>query len=142
MPIGHEDAGWREHYLPLSRVLEEASRLGYALEKIDGPEGSGPSENWRIEGGVGTFGLIHPVSSHFCSSCNRLRLTADGHIKPCLYWMDELTVRPALGFPEEMEQILRKAMELKPENHEMAALLAGDPLRHVPTERRMSQIGG
>jgi GTP 3',8-cyclase len=142
MPIGHDDTGWRNHYLPLSRVLEEAKLLGYELEQAEGPQGSGPSENWRIAGGAGTFGLIHPISEHFCKNCNRLRLTADGHLKPCLYWVDELNVRPALGSAEAMEQLFLKAMDIKPENHEMAALLAGDKQSRVPTERRMSQIGG
>ncbi len=142
MPIGHDDAGWRSRYLPLSAVIEEAARLGFSLQREEGPQGSGPSENWRIAGGVGTFGLIHPVSDHFCQSCNRLRLTADGHLKPCLYWMDELSVKPALGSPEAMESLFLKAMDVKPENHEMAAVLAGTSLSHAPTERRMSQIGG
>ncbi len=142
MPIGHDDAGWRSRYLPLSAVIEEATRLGFSLQREEGPQGSGPSENWRIAGGVGTFGLIHPVSDHFCQSCNRLRLTADGHLKPCLYWMDELSVKPALGSPEAMESLFLKAMDVKPENHEMAAVLAGTSLSHAPTERRMSQIGG
>ena len=142
MPIGHDDEGWRNHYLPLSRVLEEARKLGYGLSRVEGPTGSGPSDDWRIEGGAGTFGLIHPISDQFCKSCNRLRLTADGHIKPCLYWMDELNVRPALGSPEVMDALFRRAMDIKPENHEMAALLAGESLSRAPTERRMSQIGG
>lgn len=142
MPIGHDDAGWRERYLPLSAVLDEAGRLGYVLERTAGPAGSGPSDNWRIAGGAGTFGLIHPVSEHFCKNCNRLRLTADGNIKPCLYWMDELNVKPALGSPAALEGLFLKAMAIKPENHEMAALLAGERQSHVPTERRMSQIGG
>jgi len=142
MPIGHDDAGWRNHYLPLSKVLEEAQRLGYAVQQIEGPKGSGPSDDYRIEGGVGTFGLIHPISDQFCKNCNRLRLTADGNLKPCLYWVDELNVKQALGSEEEMERLFFKAMDIKPENHEMAALLAGEKLTHVPTERRMSQIGG
>lgn len=142
MPIGHEDDNWRKHYLPLSRVLEEAQKLGFVLEQVEGPPGSGPSENWRIADGKGTFGLIHPVSEHFCKSCNRLRLTADGHLKPCLYWVDELDVRPALGSGEAMEALFMRAMQVKPENHEMAAALAGQSRSHVPTERRMSQIGG
>ncbi|WP_027092034.1 GTP 3',8-cyclase MoaA [Cohnella thermotolerans] len=143
MPIGHDDAGWRNHYLPLGRVLETARMKGYELEAAsEAPEGSGPSENWRIRGAAGTFGLIHPISDHFCKNCNRLRLTADGHIKPCLYWMDELNVRPALGSREALDALLDRAMAIKPENHEMAALLAGEAQSHVPTERRMSQIGG
>ncbi|RUS43579.1 GTP 3',8-cyclase MoaA [Cohnella sp. AR92] len=144
MPIGHDDAGWRNHYLPLSRVLEVANAQGYAIDSAndEAPQGSGPSENWKIRGGVGTFGLIHPISDHFCKSCNRLRLTADGHIKPCLYWMDELNVRPALGSKDAMNRLFLRAMDIKPENHEMAALLAGEAQSHIPTERRMSQIGG
>ncbi|THF83739.1 GTP 3',8-cyclase MoaA [Cohnella fermenti] len=144
MPIGHDDAGWRNHYLPLSRVLEVAKAQGHAIDAADAeaPQGSGPSENWRIRGGIGTFGLIHPISEHFCKSCNRLRLTADGNIKPCLYWMDELNVRPALGDRDEIRRLFLRAMDIKPENHEMAALLAGEAQSHVPTERRMSQIGG
>lgn len=143
MPIGHDDAGWRDHYLPLTRVAEEADRLGLAYEPLpEGPAGNGPSENYRIIGGSGSFGLIHPVSNHFCANCNRLRLTAEGDLKPCLYWVDELSVRPALGSPEAMRELFMKAMRIKPENHEMAALLAGDAQSHVPTGRRMSQIGG
>ncbi|CAM3742549.1 GTP 3',8-cyclase MoaA [Cohnella lubricantis] len=143
MPIGHDDEGWRNHYLPLNRVLETAREAGFELEAGSAaPEGSGPSENWRIRGAAGTFGLIHPVSEHFCKSCNRLRLTADGHIKPCLYWMDELNVRPALGSKEALHTLFDRAMDIKPENHEMAALLAGEAQSHRPTERRMSQIGG
>lgn len=142
MPIGHDDEGWRKHYLPLSRVLEVAEELGYALRRVEGPAGSGPSDNWRIEGAAGTFGLIHPISEQFCKNCNRLRLTADGNLKPCLYWVDELNVRQALGSAEAMDRLFCKAMAIKPENHEMAALLAGEALSHVPTERRMSQIGG
>lgn len=142
MPIGHDDDGWRNHYLPLTRVTEEAARLGYSLQAEEGPTGSGPSENWRIAGAVGTFGLIHPVSNHFCQSCNRLRLTADGHLKPCLYWVDELNVKNALGSRKAMEQLFYRAMDIKPENHEMAALLEREAQSHQPTERRMSQIGG
>ncbi|MBB6633837.1 GTP 3',8-cyclase MoaA [Cohnella thailandensis] len=144
MPIGHDDAGWRNHYLPLNRVLEVAAAQGFIVDSADSeaPQGSGPSENWRIRGGAGTFGLIHPISDHFCKSCNRLRLTADGNIKPCLYWMDELNVRPALGSKEAMDRLFLRAMDIKPENHEMAALLAGEAQSHVPTDRRMSQIGG
>jgi len=104
--------------------------------------GNGPSEDWEIEGGAGSFGLIHPISDHFCKSCNRLRLTADGNLKPCLYWMDELNVKGALGNHAAMQEMFAKAMDIKPENHEMAAKLADTALSHVPTERRMSQIGG
>ncbi|ACT03226.1 GTP 3',8-cyclase MoaA [Paenibacillus sp. JDR-2] len=142
MPIGHADDNWRNHYLPLSHVLDTAEREGYAIARRTNVKGNGPSDDWQMEGGKGSFGLIHPVSDHFCKSCNRLRLTADGSMKPCLYWVDELNVKAALGDPEAMRDIFYKAMDLKPENHEMAAKLANEALSHTPTDRRMSQIGG
>lgn len=142
MPIGHADEQWKRHYLPLSRVLEIARETGFVLEPADGVSGNGPSDNYRIQGGTGSVGLIHPVSDHFCKRCNRLRLTADGYLKPCLYWVDELYVRPAVGDPAAMRRLFMRAMALKPENHEMAAKLDDRRQSHVPTERRMSQIGG
>ncbi|RCW43377.1 GTP 3',8-cyclase MoaA [Paenibacillus prosopidis] len=142
MPIGHADENWKKHYLPLSRVLEVAEKEGYDINRGPNVHGNGPSDDWQMEGGRGSFGLIHPISDHFCSNCNRLRLTADGSIKPCLYWVDELNVKDAFGNPDAMKQLLFRAMDIKPENHEMAAKLADGALSHVPTERRMSQIGG
>ncbi|TYP71199.1 GTP 3',8-cyclase MoaA [Paenibacillus methanolicus] len=142
MPIGHADEGWRKHYLPLSRVLEIAEEAGFAVSPKHDIKGNGPSEDYLIDGGAGSFGLIHPISDHFCKNCNRLRLTSDGGLKPCLYWVDELNVKPALGDPEAMHDLFMRALDLKPLNHEMAAKLANQELSHEPTARRMSQIGG
>ncbi|WP_127531177.1 GTP 3',8-cyclase MoaA [Paenibacillus kobensis] len=142
MPIGHADDNWRNHYLPLARVLEVADSMGLQYRNRDDMRGNGPSDDYELIGGKGSFGLIHPISDEFCKRCNRLRLTADGYLKPCLYWMDELNVKPALGSSEAMEAMFRKAMDLKPASHEMAAKLADSALSHIPTERRMSQIGG
>jgi cyclic pyranopterin phosphate synthase len=142
MPIGHADENWKKHYLSLNRVLEVAEQEGYEISRRTNVHGNGPSDDWQMKGARGSFGLIHPISDHFCSNCNRLRLTADGSIKPCLYWVDELDVKQAFGNPEEMQRLLLRAMDIKPENHEMAAKLADGAQTHVPTERRMSQIGG
>lgn len=142
MPIGHADENWKNHYLPLTRVLEIARERKLDIERLDSIIGNGPSEDYRIAGGLGSFGLIHPVSDHFCQRCNRLRLTADGSIKPCLYWVDELSVKPALGNPEALRAVYMRAMDIKPLNHEMAAKLSDEAQSHEPTARRMSQIGG
>ena len=142
MPIGHADDNWRKHYLPLTTVTETATAMGIPFEPIQRLVGNGPSKDYQFVGGKGTFGLIHPVSNHFCDHCNRLRLTADGNIKPCLYWVDELEVRPALGNEQAMLALFQKAMNIKPQNHEMAAKLWEEKQSHIPTERRMSQIGG
>ncbi|GGD74347.1 GTP 3',8-cyclase MoaA [Paenibacillus nasutitermitis] len=142
MPIGHADENWKNHYLPLARVLEIASERKLLTHRLDSIVGNGPSEDYRMIGGKGSFGLIHPVSDHFCQRCNRLRLTADGNLKPCLYWIDELSVKPALGDPQALSDLFMRAMELKPLNHEMAAKLSDEAQSHQPTARRMSQIGG
>jgi cyclic pyranopterin phosphate synthase len=106
------------------------------------PSGNGPSQNRRVAGAKGTFGLIHPVSEHFCDNCNRLRLTADGHIKACLYWADEYNVRPLTSDPAAVQALFRLALGNKPHNHEMALALEHKAQSHTPTSRRMSQIGG
>lgn len=142
MPIGHADDGWRSKYLPLSAVLERCEKLGWKVRPTEAVYGNGPSRNYRIEGAPGSFGLIHPVSDHFCATCNRLRLTADGNIKPCLYWTDEFNVRKAIGDDAAIERLFLRALDIKPENHEMAQALARAEQSHKPTERRMSQIGG
>ncbi|MDF2924116.1 MAG: MoaA [Paenibacillaceae bacterium] len=142
MPIGHDDDGWKKRYVSLETVFERAARLGWKVEGAAGVTGNGPAENHRLVGAAGTFGLIHPVSDHFCKSCNRLRLTADGNIKPCLYWSDEFNVRSRLGDAEGIRQLFLQALSIKPETHEMALALNQAGQSHIPTARRMSQIGG
>lgn len=144
MPIGSASDTWRQTYLPLTAVEDVCREAGWEVEGVEGPRGNGPAESRRIAGAAGTFGLIHPVSDHFCDSCNRLRLTADGHIKACLYWSDELHVRPyaAAGNHEGIRSLFLKALGAKPKNHEMALALERKQQSHTPTARRMSQIGG
>ena len=142
MPIGFDGDLWKSGYLPLEYVLETCRSMNWDYSECEGVYGNGPAESYRIEGAAGTFGLIHPVSNHFCGSCNRLRLTADGNIKPCLYWSDEFNVRTCIGNEEAIKAMFFKALNAKPENHEMAQALVGKEQTHSPTERRMSQIGG
>lgn len=142
MPIGHSGPDWKSGYLPLEHVLKEAEALGLGVKPAEGVTGNGPAENYRLQGAAGTFGLIHPVSDHFCQACNRLRLTADGYIKPCLYWSDEFHVRSSIGDDEALRTLIRQALATKPENHEMALAMSDAGTSHTPTVRRMSQIGG
>lgn len=142
MPIGHSDEGWKSKYIPLSAVMERCERNGWNAVPTGTVYGNGPSQNFRLEGALGGFGLIHPVSDHFCETCNRLRLTADGSIKPCLYWSDEFNVRRHIGDDAALADLFFRALDIKPLNHEMAQALSGQSQSHVPTDRRMSQIGG
>lgn len=142
MPIGHNDIRWKQSYLPLSTVLERCQQMGWKVDESHAECGNGPAQTFRINGGKGSFGLIHPVSDHFCETCNRLRLTADGNIKPCLYWSDEFNVRKCIGNDEAVRELFFKALRIKPRNHEMAKALDDESQSHIPTVRRMSQIGG
>jgi len=143
MPIGDAGRSWKSSYLPLQHVFDTCVQLGWSYESCDGAYGNGPAAHYRLAGARGTFGLIHPVSDHFCGSCNRLRLTADGKVKSCLYWSDEDQVRPYIGDPEAVADVFRRALSRKPESHAMAqALQNAQPASGTPTLRRMSQIGG
>ncbi|MCM3786085.1 GTP 3',8-cyclase MoaA [Neobacillus mesonae] len=142
MPIGHASDSWRKSYLPLTTVLNACEEAGWEVEDTSGPNGNGPSEYRKLKGAKGTFGLIHPVSEHFCDNCNRLRITADGHIKACLYWSDEYNVRKVAGDREATAALFLKALGNKPKNHEMALALEQKAQSNTPTVRRMSQIGG
>lgn len=142
MPIGHSDDSWKEGYLSLDYVKEQAKQNGFELKESKAVFGNGPAENFRIKGAKGSIGLIHPVSNHFCDNCNRLRLTSDGYIKACLYWDEELNIRNHIGNPEGIKNIFFKALRDKPENHEMAKILSSEVVNNTPTLRRMSQIGG
>lgn len=134
MPIGSATDAWRQTYLPLERVVEACTEAGWETEAAEMPSGNGPSQNRRVVGALGTFGLIHPVSEHFCDNCNRLRLTADGHIKACLYWADEYNVRPLISDPAAVQALFRKALGNKPHNHEMALALEK---KHRATRRQL-----
>lgn len=143
MPIGHHDQQWKALYLPLSRVLEVCAEHQWETEVAANVRGNGPSDNYRLHNALGSFGLIHPVSQHFCQTCNRLRLTADGFIKPCLAWSEQFQVRDVLGNDEAVRRMFLEALGTKPEQHEMAKFLGDQPeVAHSPTVRRMSQIGG
>ncbi|MBC1210120.1 GTP 3',8-cyclase MoaA [Listeria booriae] len=142
MPIGHAGDSWKKQYLSLQTIFDACDEAGFAYQPVDSIRGNGPSENFRLEGAKGTFGLIHPVSSHFCASCNRLRLTADGYIKACLYWDEEMNIRPLIKDPEKLMELVQQSIDNKPESHEMAIALQDEMQSHKPTTRRMSQIGG
>lgn len=142
MPIGHADETWKNGYLSLQIVKEKAKQLGVEMEESGEIYGNGPSDNFRIKGAKGTVGFIHPVSDHFCSDCNRLRLTSDGYLKACLYWDEEINVKDYIGDEEKLKEVYFRSLLHKPENHEMAKAMNNEMQSHMPTVRRMSQIGG
>ncbi len=141
MPLDSHDILWQKKYLPLSVVLEEAAALGVPLTETSESGGCGPATMYRLPGAPGSVGLIRPISGHFCRTCNRLRLTADGFIKPCLYWHEELPVRPVIDDPAALQSLLEKALLYKKEKHGMTP--NGSKLRGSGQQlREMSKIGG
>lgn len=120
-------------YFPVSEV--QKSLLGLGLKRISNEVGQGPSEDYKIEGAVGKIGFISPLSKSFCERCNRLRLTADGFLRPCLLNDGEVNVLQALRNGEDILPLIKQAVSLKPKEHEM-------DLDQYPKLRCMTQIGG
>ena len=112
-----------EDMLPLEPVYEQ-----------DAPSGGGPAAYWKFPGAQGTVGFISAMSNHFCATCNRIRLTADGKLRPCLFSDEEIDVREALrsGTEDDVVTTIQEALRIKPDEHH----------HREGTERRMSQIGG
>ncbi len=147
MPVGEstgsDGSGWgKEDVVPSEELIgiinERAQAEGLdALVPLDGgkgPLGWGPARYFAFPDAQGTVGFISPLSRHFCSECNRLRLTADGKLRPCLFSDREVDVRTALreGGEDAVYQCFLEALNLKPDEHH----------DKVGTERNMSQIGG
>jgi len=120
-------------FLPVSKVKEILAPLG--LKPTEKIPGSGPAEIYQFEGGKGTIGFINPLSDAFCDACNRLRLTADGNLRPCLLSDLEVPLLPTLRAGGDIRPLFNKAMEIKPESHELDRNMA-------PEARCMMQIGG
>lgn len=121
------------------RSLISARAVATGMEPLapveeSAPYGAGPARYWAFPGAAGTVGFISAMSNHFCSACNRLRLTADGAIRPCLFSDAEYRVREALrsGDDEVVIATYRDALTHKPQQHD----------RIDGTLRFMSQIGG
>ncbi len=120
-----------------SEIIERLEGEFGPLEFV-GWFGSDPARTYRLPGGQGTLGFISSVTEPFCSTCNRMRLTADGKLHLCLLRDDELDLRGALrGGAEDadIEALIREAVYLKPWGH-------GLPEGVKPLLRGMSELGG
>ncbi|MFA7466749.1 MAG: GTP 3',8-cyclase MoaA [Desulfotomaculaceae bacterium] len=138
MPIGTSDNWAGGKYIPTSEVQELITGALGNLTEEKLVTGSGPAYYGRLPGGRGTVGFISAVSNHFCARCNRLRLTATGQLRPCLFSSQEIDIKQALrsgAGREELTRIFREAILNKPDQHDLAARWQDD-------DRVMSQIGG
>ncbi len=124
MPIGQGEAA---EFLPAEAVLEACPDLLPAGD-------SGVARRYRSPGGLGTVGLIAPMSHCFCQSCDRIRVTADGKLKPCLHSDQEIPLRGLRG--EALRRVIRDGIAAKPRRHHM------NETGHSGAGRNMHQIGG
>lgn len=88
-----------------------------ALEPVQGPPGNGPATYFSFPGAQGTIGVITPMSHNFCDRCNRMRLTADGQLRPCLFGTIQTPLRDALRRGEALEPLIDETLRIKPEKH-------------------------
>ncbi len=125
----------KSYYVSAEDIKTRLAGFG-ELRGSEPPPGAGPARYFSLPGTRGLIGFISPVSSHFCPDCNRLRLTADGKMKPCLFSSQEDDIREILRNHSEDEPILeaiRTSLAKKPRDH---GNFKGSP------GRTMSQIGG
>ena len=127
MPMGVCAAWPPERFLPARVVLSRMPELRPAGR-------SGVAQLYRLPGATGTVGLIEPMSCAFCADCTRIRITADGKLKPCLHSDAELALRGLSG--AELEAAIRRGILMKPARHRM------DETGVTETHRGMFAIGG
>ena len=127
MPMGVCAAWPPERFLPAQEVLSRVPELRPAGR-------SGVAQLYRLPGAAGTVGLIEPMSCAFCADCTRIRITADGKLKPCLHSDAELALRGLSG--AELEAAIRRGILMKPARHRM------DETGVTETHRGMFAIGG
>ncbi len=87
------------------------------LEAVDGPFGNGPATYYRFPGAPGTVGVITPMSHNYCERCNRMRLTASGQLRPCLFGDIETNLRDPLRAGEDLRPFIEETLRIKPERH-------------------------
>lgn len=143
MPMGQSKFGYGEDYLPANHLMQKIGAKYELTQLINEKEckSAGPATIFKVKGGLGELGFINPVSSHFCSTCNRLRLTADGRLRACLLKEEEIDLKKALAencSDTVLESLIREAISLKPKHHDLDC---SD--RHLKKcHRDMSEIGG
>jgi GTP 3',8-cyclase len=143
MPIANEGdwgadfPGASRRFMAVSEMRERLAPLGRLLP-ADVPRGNGPAQIGRLPNAVGTVGFISSISQHFCAECNRLRLTADGWLRPCLLQEGEVNLMQVLRDNADVQRIqalITSAILAKPKRHRV-------PEHEMLPCRGMTTIGG
>ena len=134
MPLGSADAS---RGISNKDILDAIKSEFPRLTEDNSTHGNGPAVYYNIPGSKGSIGLISAMHGVFCSSCNRIRLTSQGLIKPCLCYEKSIDIRPALaGSMEDIQGKIKEAIMEKPERH----CFINEP--DQTDSRSMSEIGG
>lgn len=118
MPVGENLDISAHEYVSSLEMLARLRQIG-DLEPVAGPHGNGPATYLRFPGARGTVGVITPMSHNYCDRCNRMRLTADGQLRPCLFGDIQTNLRDPLRRGEPIEPLIRHTLTIKPERHNL-----------------------
>ena len=138
MPVHENLALQQDTYMSSDDILERVATIG-SLAAVPGPPGNGPARYFAFEGAPGAVGVISPLSHDYCERCNRVRLTADGRLRLCLFGDQHVDLRTPLragATTEEIAALLRSSMFIKPERHHLKLGEASSQMR------AFSEIGG
>ncbi len=138
MPVAENAALQRAAYVSSDEILKRLASDG-ELVPVDGPPGNGPAAYYAFRGARGTVGIISPMSHHYCERCNRVRLSADGRLRLCLFGDHTVDLRAALragASQEDLADLFRGAMPIKPARHHLRRGEAAGRMR------AFSEIGG
>jgi cyclic pyranopterin phosphate synthase len=138
MPVAENVGLQRDAYVSATEILARVENTS-GLQPVAGPKGNGPARYFAFSGSAGAIGVISPLSHDYCETCNRVRLSADGKLRLCLFGDHEIDLRTPLrsgATCDEMAALLRGAMSIKPERHH---LRLGETASAM---RAFSEIGG
>jgi cyclic pyranopterin phosphate synthase len=138
MPVAENVGMQTDAYLSSDEILERLGAVG-ALEPVSGPGGNGPARYFAYPGSAGAVGVISPLSHDYCERCNRVRLSADGRLRLCLFGDHHIDLRGPVragASKEEIAAIFSGAMLIKPERHHLEVGKAASAMR------AFSEIGG
>lgn len=107
-----------DNYFSCQDALARLREMGELLP-VEGPTGNGPATYFRFPGANGTVGVITPMSHNFCDRCNRLRLTADGMLRPCLFGDLQTNLRDPLRAGQDLLPLIHETLRIKPERHDL-----------------------
>ncbi|MDX1647465.1 MAG: GTP 3',8-cyclase MoaA [Longimicrobiales bacterium] len=116
MPTGANLDLNAKQFVSCTEALERIRAIE-RLEPVEGPFGNGPARYHRFPGAPGTIGVITPMSHNYCDRCNRMRLTADGQLRPCLFGDLQTNLRDPLRAGEDIVPHIVETLEVKPERH-------------------------